>query len=281
MKNNTLESYKEAIREKYETEKMGEKSYFLLQPSRAKLRDLCFEIFKENSNATDANCFKAFLGFEFSSESINKLKILTDKFRPLETFLKGETDLTDLSSVDMTAILINFEPRPYLKFCKSGVLDSMEVEQVNHKLPSSESEYEVSYFQEKAENKKSFPRQAILVIAILLVTVMGLLGYQMWNKNECLLWNDNQYELVDCETEEAHFFQSVDKKPYSKSLLALRKIEVSDTTTFFRREKPQVWYCKSEKRIDYFNGPGFHPVNGKILKPITNYMVEKYVLKKE
>ena len=59
--------------------------------------------------------------------------------------------------------------------------------------------------------------------------------------------------------------------------MQLRKIDVSDTTTFFKHEKAQVWYCKKEKQIEYFNGPGFHPENGKVLKPITNYMIEKYV----
>ena len=61
MKNNTLEDFKKAIKEKYEEEKAGNNAHFLLQLSRAKLRDLCFELFKENSNQADLNCFRAFM----------------------------------------------------------------------------------------------------------------------------------------------------------------------------------------------------------------------------
>lgn len=287
MKNNTIESYKKEIRIKYTIEKLSEKSHFLLQPSRAKLRDLCFEIFKENSSQADLNCFKAFLGFEFNSDCLNKLKVATDKFRPLETFLKGTTDLTDLASVNMAAVLVNFEPRPYLRFCKieSEEMAIGEEYLVDNKIDSNkdisvQKLSDVNRYDGKIMQPKLFVKKPIIAIAIVFLCISGLFGYQMWNQKECMQWNEDHYEMVDCTTEQAHFFKAIEKIPINKNLLQLRKITVSDTTTFFKHKKAQVWYCKKEKQIEYFNGPGFHPENGKALKPITNYMIEKYVFNK-
>ena len=36
----------------------------------------------------------------------------------METFLKGETDLSDISGVDLAAVLVNFNPRPLQRFLK-------------------------------------------------------------------------------------------------------------------------------------------------------------------
>lgn len=118
--NNTLELYKKAIRAKFEIEKDGVHSDFLISPSRAKLRKFCLEIFKLNQNPNDLVIFSSFFKFDFSPTCSGKLKDQTDKFRPIETFFKGETDLSDIEAVNMAAILVDFQPRPYLKFAKSN-----------------------------------------------------------------------------------------------------------------------------------------------------------------
>lgn len=143
MKTITLEDFKKAIKEKYKLEKVGSNAHFLLQPSRAKLRDLCFELFKENFNQADLNCFRAFMGFDFDTNASNKIKALTDKFRPLETFLKDETDLTDLAAINMVAILVDFSNRPYFKFAKMA---SVEID-----LPNANSFLK---FDEESNNPK-------------------------------------------------------------------------------------------------------------------------------
>lgn len=284
----TLEDYKKAIKKKYDTEKEGVNAHFFLQLSRAKLRDLCIELFKENPNHHDLNCFRIFMGFEFDKNGANKVKALTDKFRPLETFLKGETDLTDLTAVNMVAILVDFKPRPYLKFAK---MESGE-NNLQHHLPVLNFDSPDTFInsatgdgalkiQKKEKTKKYvFLRNmyAFLIPAILIL--ISVFGYQKWNEKECMQWNEDHYEVVDCKTEQAAFFQLNDKIPTNDILLRLRKINVSDTTVFFKNQKPQIWYCKKGKQIEYFNGPGFHPENGKVLKPITPYMINKYVVKK-
>jgi len=44
--------------------------------------------------------------------------------------------------------------------------------------------------------------------------------------------------------------------------------------------KPCVWYGKSfDGSYDCFTAPGLHPETGKKLKPITEYIVKKHLLK--
>ena len=288
MKNNTLEDYKKAIREKYEVEKTGVHAHFLLQPSRARLRDLCFEWFKEHPNTSDLNSFRAFLGFDFDSSTLNKLKVATDKFRPLETFLKGETDLTDLAAVNMVAVLVNFQPRPFLKFAKTEN-PATELQSANAALSFEvqKQELEVStpnkasyLHMEKNAKKNLFQKRWYFFIAPLLLVLLSIFGYQKWNQKECMQWNEDHYEMVDCKTAQLGLLHSAEKVVWDETAFALKKITVSDSTPFFNNEKPLIWYCKRGQQIEYFNGPGFHPENGKVLKPITTYMINKYVVKK-
>ena len=74
MKKNTLEDYKEAIKAKYEEEKLGDYSSFLINPSRARLRDLCIILFKENRTIDDFATFRSFFGFDFKEENIKELR---------------------------------------------------------------------------------------------------------------------------------------------------------------------------------------------------------------
>ena len=60
-----------------------------------------------------------------------------------------------------------------------------------------------------------------------------------------------------------------------------RKIEaICDDIYFDEENKPKVWYRKvSKSEIELFTAPGLHPVNGKTLKPISTYMIDKYICK--
>lgn len=291
MVKNTLEDYKAAIQLKYEREKRGSHSSFLLNPSRAKLRKLCGEIFKNEVNADDLKSFSAFFQFDFLPNCSNKLKEQTDRFRPIETFFKGETDLTDIEAVNIAAILVDFNPRPYLKFSRteslkkeSSLVDSNEnsvVHQVTveDKRAIIDNREDESIIQSSFLVKKQtrFLHTPKIIPAMFLILVLVGFGYWYFSKKPCMQWQKDHYEVVECETEEVGIVNLYSKLPINENMLGLKKIEVSDTTTFFKHNKPVLWYCKNGDRLDFFNGPGFHPENDKTLKPITQYMIDKYV----
>lgn len=115
-KTESVEAYKKAIRAHYEIEKEGKYSSFLVTPSRAKLRQLYEERLKDSNEKEDRVSFNLVFGFEYEAGNRNKLKSLTDKFRPIETFLKGETDLSEIETINIAALLVDFKPRPFRVF---------------------------------------------------------------------------------------------------------------------------------------------------------------------
>ncbi|MBZ4033348.1 hypothetical protein K6T82_01115 [Flavobacterium sp. 17A] len=113
---NSLEAYKKAIKNKYEIEKEGEHFDYLYNPSRGKLRDLCWLIFENNPTQDDLNVFKNLLCLDFDHSKKNKFKEQKDKFRPIETFFKGETDPSNIDAINLAAVIVDFQPRPFKKF---------------------------------------------------------------------------------------------------------------------------------------------------------------------
>jgi len=117
MPNNTFEDYKIAVKNKYEEVKNGEYFVYLNNPTRGRLRNLCWELFlQENRNQDDLNVFSSLLGLAFDVTKKNKFDEQIDKFRPIETYFKGETDPANVEAVNLAAILVDFKARPFNKF---------------------------------------------------------------------------------------------------------------------------------------------------------------------
>ena len=122
---NYYSDYKKALKAKYEQEKIGENTRFLLQPTPAKLRDLILYIFRENPHLNDLKTFEHFMGFPFDTGSIQKINNKIDAFRPLISFLKNRSDLANDDAVEMLAVLLDFTPRPFTVYRKKAVTDKM------------------------------------------------------------------------------------------------------------------------------------------------------------
>lgn len=266
IKHDALEEYKRAIRVQFEEEKGKVYSSFLLNPSRALLRRLCVERMRENATSSDLRTFNLFFGFEF--ENKKKLQDATDKFRPIETFLKGETDLTDIEGINMAAILVDFNPRPFAKF-KNLDYESEAISTEGLKLEEDEpvAVPNVSF------NKK----RVVLLLLGLCIFLVGYTSKKMFFSDDCMQWNGTYYEKVHCEKEQKGIAGSTSVTLYDTDVFELKKINVCDTTTFFSGDRPIVWYCTINGEKEYFTSHGFHPVTGKALKPITKYIINKYV----
>lgn len=127
--------------------------------------------------------------------------------------------------------------------------------------------------------------KATLIIAIIPLAFFvirnlnnGVLSASREN-NKCMTWADSTYVIISCS-----------KKPYSKYGTKIepleeirfenfKKLKVNAAYPFFTDDgKPLVWYYKKENgEIEYFSAPGLHPTNGKTLRKITAYIIDKYV----
>lgn len=276
MKQNEFEAYKKAVKLCYEGEKNGNYSSFLLQPSRANLRNLCVERLKENPSPDDLNSFKIFIGFEFKAENRNKLKDETDRFRTIENFFKGSSDSSDVEVINIAAILVDFTPRPFLKFVK-GHKGEEDITTV-HPLEKEETKTEKATLllpKKKSSTKKN------LIFGLLGFTALFSLGYTAKDlvlpEKQCMQWQKDHYEPIDCQSKINSLYASAAIIPFDDDAIELNRLEVCDTTTFYEGKKAKIWYCKVKGIPEFFDGPGFHPVTGKTLKPVTDYILNKYV----
>lgn len=123
-------------------------------------------------------------------------------------------------------------------------------------------------------------RKLIIKIAsgFLIVISISAFSYVMYNSSffgqnfgECMVWKENHYERRNCSGEdlEEHLDRTVLKE--------FRKVEVCDTTRFFKNGKAIIWYDKSNNEMSYFTHTGIHPTNGKTLKPITKTIIKAHV----
>lgn len=276
MKQDDFEAYKKAIKQHYEKEKNGYYSSFLLQPSRANLRNLCVERLKENATTDDLNTFKIYIGFEFKPENKNKLRDVTDRFRAIENFLKGSTDSNDLETINLTAILVDFSPRPFLKFVKSinGEKDT------STGIPFEKEEIDTLERTPLLPEKKSSPKKK-LIFGLLSFTALFSIGYTAKDlvlpEKECMQWQDDHYVELECESQILGIRKFNEPIPYNEIEFNRRKLKVCDTTTFFKNGKAIIWYSKENNIVAFYNMDGIDPINGKELKRITQHMIDNHV----
>jgi hypothetical protein len=279
----SFSTYKEAIKEKYRNEKLDRYANFLHLPTAAKLRDLGIILFKETKNQSDQKIFQSFFGFEFDLNGIQKIKNETDKFKPLATFLKDETELSDYNAADFLAVLLDYQPRPYSKFLQQGHI-------VIEKFSGEKEKIITEGIPEEIEDRIGVKGPSFFRKSKISVVAFGLAGLvlgsyvvktEFFPAKNCMQWNQDHYDEVVCEGKKIGFVSINPIFEKDEKLLKFRKINVSDTTTFFLEEQPVVWYIKQNNKCEYFNAPGLHPISGKPLKPISNYIVEKYIMGKK
>ena len=276
-KKDSLLNYKEGVRQKFEVERKGEFASFLLIPSRAMLRKLCVERLKNSTSKDDLKTFALFFGFEFELGNMNKLKSETDRFRPVENFLKGETDLSEIEGINLAAILVDYQPRPYLKFTKSDLeIDFNENENENEEIELDKEKINLV-------NKSISSLKKKIGIGVLFAIALFSVGYtakeMVLPTKECMQWQVDHFEEVDCDVKGIVSFNYV--VPIDEYQFKLKKIEVDSNFIFFKGKKPVVFYCKVNGKPEFFNQLGKHPETEQVLKEVTPYIIDKYVKNKK
>lgn len=283
MNNNTYDEYTAAIKAQYDEVKVGLYSSFLLQPTPAQLRNLCVLLFDYQLSKADEEIFNLFFQVK---EGENLRRIIenfdVEKFKAVKNFLTGKNTKTNPNSLNLIAVLVNFNPRPFSKFIQQGatVVKKTAVE-VFIKEEESQEILKHEYLQENRilHQKKPKPRSIAIGVGVIGL-IVGSFGIkkEYFPDKECVQWNKDHYEEVVCAGSKIGFADVNPIIERQESLLEFKKIEVSDTTTFFKNKQSVIWYCKKDGKCEYFNAPGLHPESGKTLKPISKYIIKKYVL---
>lgn len=318
MKKITPEEYKKAIKAKYDVVKENDISGMLAHPTPGNIRNLCALIAGTKTLKDDESLLKRFFNVKENEDLVKQIeKSDIDKLKPVGHFLKGKTKDAKPIIIELIALLIDFAPRPYSKFSKidKGILDNEEttIEITETEIPANEeTEKEpkntervpiVILVNEKAQAQDNFTskdlnglkgsenfteekpkmsiRKKIAIGVSVLVTVFSV-GYTtkhfISREKQCMSWNGDHYEMVDCNNEQVGFANLSKTKPYSDVEFNRKKLKVCDTTTFFTaNNQPIVWYSKQNNLVEFFNMDGEHPVTSCELKRVTQHMIDKYV----
>lgn len=146
-------------------------------------------------------------------------------------------------------------------------------------LKSSDREQSDNAVANKIEKPvKKSKRNIVVVISIIAVLIVGVFIFMTLNKERWMIWNDDHYEEVD--------FNKIESTGGTLKLLKAERIENFKKINnpdcnyqFFNEDgSVNVWYGKNKNgELEIFTDIGLHPETGKSLKPITDYMIRKYL----
>ncbi len=134
------------------------------------------------------------------------------------------------------------------------------------------------------EKKKPFSMGSFLgrnrtTVLIIIGCLIAYFVLDFINKEKWMKWNGNKFVEADFDSRELENGQIFlfNKRQVEN----FNKIQPDCNTQFFNSDgNAQIWYGKNAKgELEYFTDLGKHPETGKSLKPITRYMIEKYVCK--
>lgn len=89
------------------------------------------------------------------------------------------------------------------------------------------------------------------------------------SQKQCMYWNGKEYIAENCSEPQQNLI-ALDLKKVAH----FKKITTPDTIT--EKSLNKVYYSKYKHEIEFFTMEGKNPENGKSLKPITEYIINKY-----
>ena len=123
----------------------------------------------------------------------------------------------------------------------------------------------------------SYLRSHWIILLICFVTITSTVGIVSINKQICMIWDNDRY--IETDFNEETFLLNKLKLYNEDRIENFQKITPTCETVFFNENgSEKLWYGKNKKGdLEYFTSIGKHPKTGKTLKPITVYMIKKYI----
>lgn len=311
--------YKNLVLEDYHMKKEQNKlplNLVILSP--AKLRDECLKVCDERYDSRDLRTLRDFFGVGNGKEEFLRLieRIDVDKFRPLINYLNGDTESTNEKNIELLAWLIDFQPRPFELGRKYGRREDGGKEEGGREEETKEAGEGKQETKEKGgmeerrrqvaaevlpwastaplEPAGMLPRKKPGLLKWLIpgaIAVVAATGFSIMKFKEkppaiqslaalatsCMYWTGEVYKTVPCNA-----------RPGTATVIALdtfqlnnfKKVMQVDTITL--RSVGKLWYLKRNNFPEIFTALGNHPEElNKQLKPLSAYMIKKYILKND
>lgn len=115
------------------------------------------------------------------------------------------------------------------------------------------------------------------VILFFSALALGGLSYFGFVKDEgnCMVWKEDHYERTVCSG------ASLERPLTELILKEFKKVEHFDSLIERKTKGKELWYDKSNGKVEFFTYHGYHPENNKALKSVTDHIFKTYVLDRD
>lgn len=290
-------------------------SLFLTQSAPARIRQACMHLYQESLDKKDQQLLrkdeqvlKDFFGpAEHGRQFLQLIRSFEiDRFRPLDNYLKGNTDNTDKKNVELLAWLIDFKHRPFV-FGKDFILNDEEIDLItdgdqndlreksaeNHlqnkegdlgsTFKKSIDEYPGKVYKEppilnlnlaKTNSSKKNPKRILLIFLILVICIGGI--YIIWKEMRivnpaCGYWAGDHYVEVPCnEDSPGRVILPMNREKMQRFRMITRKDTITEWSI------GRIYYIKDNNKIKYYTEAGNYPEDiNRTLKKLSRYIFEK------
>ncbi|MFN0291755.1 hypothetical protein [Pedobacter helvus] len=236
-----LEVYKKLKRK-------GKLSANLKNPTIANLRNECAALFLKRPKDEIKDILQSFGGVGYQISTIQDvLSLDAERFKPLQKYIEGKVKKPNAHNVVLLAWLI----------------------EDNDLIPQTTNRDFKSWI---------FKNKAVKALLVVAVFSAGIFIYWYLNREKCMQWNGVRYEKAICEDGVLNGQQVVAIDEIR--LNNFKRITQPDTLTY--DDINRVWYAKIDSFPEFYTQPGMHPIHlERKLKPLSKYIVDKYILKKK
>lgn len=267
----TFDTYKSVIRDRYleiQKDESHELNRFFKEIRPGRIKDATRTVYRNRiENSISSIEILAFFFHESKNKDFEKYlkNVNADKYIPVKQFLEGETQKPREEVIEFSAWLLDFQPRPYSEYRNKGG----EIDDVITPPPPPPN---------GTGSRKNKKWKIVITISIIF-PLFAIIYFGLNSRQKgCMIWKQDQYELANCPKNYNPKIIPIDEE----LLKEFKKIEVDTNFVFFDDNgNAKVWYDKTGGRIEFFTSEGRHPTNNKVLKPITQAIVRKYVFGEE
>lgn len=239
----------------------------LSQPSPGILRAECIRVYAERPLDIDHATLRSFFGVPDSeNDYTRKIEILDlDRFRPLRSFMIGDTQTPQRPIVEILAWLINFEHRPYPNWVNENLSRSQTT------TTTGTGKTLLKFWQ-----TPSFISGGIIAVFILCAYLIWYVNFNTSSSNpkdnqKCMYWTGNHFEPIDCNIPTNAIKEHLD----IDRLHGFKKILVKDLLT--KEDIGKVYVTGTNEGTEYFTQNGSYPGDSsKSLRPLSIYVLAKY-----
>lgn len=296
-------NYLRLLIEDYKQKKADNKLLsFIARSTPANIREACLYVYKKRYDKKDDVALQEFFGpFESPKELLSAIEgFKAHRFKPLDNYLKGETEKTEDKNLELLAWLIDFQHRPYYYGKEIILNDSEQVflakmendpavglspgdEEIiipgqKNEEPGSEKEEKNSGDMIVSEEKPMPPKARILndilkkAAAILLIATISVGGIYLIGKQQKA--NPLSYEKTNeninngCMYWSGYHYEKIPCNEKRKGTLIIpldpdkmkNFQKISLEDTITSKSIGVVHYIKINGGIEYYTAGGIHPV---------------------